>query len=499
MLMESESPTIKKVRVSDLRVGMHVEKIVPISWLSSPLVTSNFRISSHEDIRKLVDFDIENVFINISKGIDIGQIDDVQISTSVTEPQYFQAVEARLDDFWMNLQVPVDLYQLRNGSYDLIIKKGLVLSSEAFGVLKSADVAIVFYPQDQKRFYEKYRLDLENLSEQRKAGGYSGPFTNPAVEEAHVRFILEYHPINAVALVPGVVIGFDIHFRHEGGITVLLYKNTRLSEEARTDWIKRNLNLLVLKEDLAAYHDYLTAMSKTAGNTQAKCAIIRESSKIIIESLAENPRSEKLIGQTMSTVKDLIHVVMENPGAFYAIMKLNSYDYYTFTHSVNVATLSIALGVAAGISKVSDLTDLALGAILHDIGKSQIDPALINKPGTLTEKEYSSVTSHVIKGYEMLRWNSSIPASALIPLMQHHEKLNGSGYPNGLHGSQIHIFGRIVAIIDVYDALTTERAYRKALKPFDALSIISKAFKDYDRELFTRLVNLIRAQKAQEE
>jgi putative nucleotidyltransferase with HDIG domain len=278
-----------------------------------------------------------------------------------------------------------------------------------------------------------------------------------------------------------------------------LFKDTRLSEEVRADWIKRNLNLLVLKEDMSAYQNYLNMVSKTAKNTQAKCAIIRESSKLIIQNLAENPRSEKLIGQTMETVKDLIHVVMENPGAFYAIMKLNSYDYYTFTHSVNVATLSIALGVAAGVSKVNDLTDLALGAILHDIGKSQIDQALINKPGTLTENEYRSVTSHVIKGYEMLRWNSSITAQALIPLMQHHEKLNGSGYPNNLQGSQIHIFGRIVAIIDVYDALTTERVYRKELKPFDALSIISKAFNDYDRDLFARLVNLIRAQKAQEE
>jgi HD-GYP domain-containing protein (c-di-GMP phosphodiesterase class II) len=138
---------------------------------------------------------------------------------------------------------------------------------------------------------------------------------------------------------------------------------------------------------------------------------------------------------------------------------------------------------------------LALGAILHDIGKSQIDHALINKPGTLTEDEYLTVTSHVIKGHEMLRGNSLISELALIPLLQHHEKLGGGGYPKGLSGDQIHLLGRIVAVIDVYDALTTERAYRKALKPFDALAILSKALNDYDKRLFATLVSMIHSQK----
>lgn len=493
-LEKAQNSAIKKITVADLRVGMHVDSIVQTSWLRSPLVTSNFKVTSTNDIRDLECYDIESVYIDVSKGVDTGE--DETESASAPPVRAFRAFEAGLDDFMVNQPVPVDAYQIRDGgAYDLVIKKGLVLSQEAVHILKSGGVSRVLYPWEQKPLFEQYKRSLEKLKAERKKSGYDGPFVNPAAAEAHVRFMIEYRPINPMALVPNIVIGFDIYARMDGAISIVSVKNSIISVEIRAEWMEKDLNLLIRKEDLAAYHDYLSTMAKTSRDKESQWAMIRESSKIIVEGLSENPRSEKLMGQTMDTVQDMIRVVINNPGAFYAIMKLNSYDYYTFTHSVNVATLSIALGLSAGVKDVKELSDLALGAILHDIGKSQIEPGLINKPGTLTDDEYKSVTSHVMKGYEMLRWNSSISAQAMIPLLQHHEKIGGGGYPNGLSGDQIHLFGRIVAVIDVYDALTTERAYRKALKPFDALSIISKAFNDYDKYLFTMLVSLIHVQK----
>jgi HD-GYP domain-containing protein (c-di-GMP phosphodiesterase class II) len=492
---EAQNSAIQKIPVGDMRVGMHVDRIIQTSWLRSPLITSNFKINSQDDIRNLLDYDIESVYIDFSKSATTTQGEPE--STPSPAVRAFRVCEASLDDFMANQQVPVDVYQRNGGAdYELVIKKGLVLSQEAVNILKSGGVSSVLYPWEQKPLFEQYRRDLEKLKAERKKSGYDGPFMDPAAAEAHVQFMNEYRPINPMALIPDTVIGFEIYARESSVVSIIFVKHSTMSVEVRAEWIGQNLNLLILKEDLAAYHNYLSNVARTSKDPESRLAIIRENSKIIVEGLAENPRSEKLMGQTIVAVQGMIHVVMDNPSAFYAIMKLNNYDYYTFTHSVNVATMSIALGLAAGMNGVKELADLALGSILHDIGKSQIDHSLINKPGTLTEDEYKSVTSHVMKGYEMLRGNPSISAQAMIPLLQHHEKLGGGGYPNGLSGDRIHLLGRIVSVIDVYDALTTERAYRKALKPFDALAILSKALNDYDKSLFATLVSMIHAQKA---
>ena len=120
---------------------------------------------------------------------------------------------------------------------------------------------------------------------------------------------------------------------------------------------------------------------------------------------------------------------------------------------------------------------------------------LINKPGKLTDIEYVKVKNHVMLGYEMLQGNKAMPERALLPLLQHHEKLTGNGYPNKLPADKIHLFGRISGIIDIYDALTTERAYKKAFRPFDALTLITKTEGEFDKELIAVFIKLIHKQE----
>ena len=136
--------------------------------------------------------------------------------------------------------------------------------------------------------------------------------------------------------------------------------------------------------------------------------------------------------------------------------------------------------------------ELGLGALLHDIGKSVVDPRIINKPGRLTKEEYKIVQEHVVDGKRLLeKSNNKIAKNALIPLLQHHEKLSGVGYPYKLKGDQIHIFGRIAAIVDVYDAVTTKRPYKKAYSPFAALQLLSENKEDYDKELLEKFVQML--------
>lgn len=159
-------------------------------------------------------------------------------------------------------------------------------------------------------------------------------------------------------------------------------------------------------------------------------------------------------------VQDLI----SNKDTLVQISDIRTYDDYTFSHSVNVAVLSSMLGVLCNFTK-KYLTDLTLGALLHDIGKTKVPLHILNKPRALTQEEKEIIQRHPEYGYRILaraNLGSSVPMQIA---RQHHEKYDGSGYPQQLSGAKIHKFARIVAIADVYDALTADRPYKRPYKP----------------------------------
>ncbi|HMK43196.1 MAG TPA: HD-GYP domain-containing protein, partial [Dissulfurispiraceae bacterium] len=169
---------------------------------------------------------------------------------------------------------------------------------------------------------------------------------------------------------------------------------------------------------------------------------------------------------------------------------LRQYDYYTYTHSVNVSVLAVGLGVAISLGK--DATaKLGMGAMLHDVGKSAIPSEVLNKQGKLNDAEYSLIQTHVQEGEKILRGNPEVPEEAFPAVLQHHEKMSGRGYPFRLKGPQIKLFGKIAAIADCYDALTTKRPYKEPMTPFYALSIIAKETGDYDPELLKIFIKML--------
>lgn len=162
---------------------------------------------------------------------------------------------------------------------------------------------------------------------------------------------------------------------------------------------------------------------------------------------------------------------------------LRLHDTYTFAHSVNVAILSAMLGLLCHYSK-KNLLDLTLGGLLHDLGKLMIPDTILNKPGRLDQNELSIIRMHPENGRQRLK-KLQLPSTLVSTIaLQHHEHLNGSGYPNHLQGDQIHRFSRIVAIADVYDALTSARPYKKAYMPSVAYRIMTTCSEgQFDEEL----------------
>jgi putative nucleotidyltransferase with HDIG domain len=221
-----------------------------------------------------------------------------------------------------------------------------------------------------------------------------------------------------------------------------------------------------------------------------KALLIKENSKIIVRDLFDNPRSGEKIKQTQTMVGGMINSIMANRDTIYDLLSIRGYDYYTYTHSVNVCVLAVGLGVAVNMDQMQ-VERLGLGAMLHDIGKSVIPAEIVNKQGKLDDLEYRIIQTHVAEGEKILKENHRLPPDSLAAVTQHHEKMSGRGYPLSLTEKDITPFGRIIAIADCYDALTTTRPYRQSLTPFTALGIIAKEAGNYDPELLRVFIKML--------
>jgi len=189
---------------------------------------------------------------------------------------------------------------------------------------------------------------------------------------------------------------------------------------------------------------------------------------------------------------NLIKTIVKNKNAFLNIAGMRMIDEYTFVHSVNVAAYSAIIGREYGLEE-EDLESLCLGGLLHDVGKMLVDPEILNKPDRLTNEEFSEIKTHPMIGYEILKENGLEESISIIAKM-HHERCDGSGYPDGLTCDRLPISTQISAIADVYDALTSERVYKKAINSNNAMMIIisesGKHFNPHLVALFQKSVGI---------
>jgi len=172
-----------------------------------------------------------------------------------------------------------------------------------------------------------------------------------------------------------------------------------------------------------------------------------------------------------SLINDMLENIMSNKNIMINMQDLKIFDDYTYFHSVNVGVLSMLVGVSMKLNR-KQLHQLGLASMLHDIGKVFIPLDILNKPGKLTDDEFIIMKSHSIKGFEHFNSKNIIPAAANLGILDHHERYDGTGYPYQKENDETSLYGKIIAIADVFDALTSDRPYRKALSPSDATEYI---------------------------
>ncbi|MCH1640175.1 HD-GYP domain-containing protein [Paenibacillus timonensis] len=178
------------------------------------------------------------------------------------------------------------------------------------------------------------------------------------------------------------------------------------------------------------------------------------------------------LGKTFSgLIESILDDLSARDDAMIMMMNMNSMDHYLYRHSLNVCVYTLLLGQLHGYTK-DELTVLGLGALLHDIGKTKLPLELLTKPSRLTDEEFEMIKRHPDFGFKMLKDEPGIPLLSAHCAYQHHEKIDGSGYPRGIRGNEIHEYARWIAITDAYDAMTTHRSYRKAMLPHQALEVL---------------------------
>ncbi len=294
---------------------------------------------------------------------------------------------------------------------------------------------------------------------------------------------------------------FDIFYQTEsfGTIKYVLFAST---DPRHQDKVRRLLeegpeqDFYIHEEDLFKYYKYATRSLKAMVSDPAipmkqKTEKIYEVSKGVMKEFFDHNTSEKILEASEEVMEMMEECMTTAEAGFHGITEITSKDYYTYTHSVNVGLYCMTFGVKSGMSK-NDTRSLALGGMLHDVGKSKIDHSLINKNGKLDDEEFEQMKYHVIAGGEILRGMKCYNNHVVRMAAEHHEKFKGGGYPNGIEGEEIHRYARICKIMDVYDALTTRRSYKKALSAFDTLIIMKKQMiNDFDPKLLNSFISLM--------
>lgn len=221
-----------------------------------------------------------------------------------------------------------------------------------------------------------------------------------------------------------------------------------------------------------------------------RAAKICYQSKQAVMSMFSEARMGKTVdtGSAKQLVEEITDSVSRNPGALISLARLKTADDYTYMHSVAVCAMMVALAKQLGLSE-EETRSAGIAGLMHDLGKAAMPMDVLNKPGKLTDAEFSIIKTHPEEGYKLLQSGTNVDPMVLDVCLYHHEKVDGSGYPKGLKGDQISLFAKMGAVCDVYDAITSNRPYKSGWDPAESLRKMAEwASGHFDGKVFQAFV-----------
>jgi len=238
-----------------------------------------------------------------------------------------------------------------------------------------------------------------------------------------------------------------------------------------------------------------TIISDPKTKLEKKSEILYSTSIELANQILEKPPAKEHVDRTTHIIQATVKLIMQDEQSFSQLYAISDHDFYTATHMVNVCSLALAFARKIGLSDKKILHNLGTGAMLHDIGKVFVSSEVLNTEEKLTDEQFAFIKSHVERGYDHLTTVTELSYETLAFITEHHERMDGSGYPRGLKKEQISIMGRIAGIVDTFEAMTSVRPYRsKTFSVEEVLQYLEEQSRDkYDHDLVVKFVNMIKS------
>ncbi len=319
-------------------------------------------------------------------------------------------------------------------------------------------------------------------------GGSPEPVVSRISEEDHYKVPIEMFQL-------GEKLEADVFFYHQRQYVIFKSRGQSWASEDLKKLSDSNIESLFIRfKSKKDHHEFLHRklrfiISNPSVPTEKKARVLFETSEPILTTVYSSPNSSELIASAGNFVKACIQYLGDR-GSLPELFQLSGESLTEHTHALHVSTYSVALGKKAGIRDQQQLYTLGLGALLHDIGKSKIDPTILNKAGELNDEEWLLMRQHPEMGEQILFHRDIVPVLSRKIVLEHHERVNGKGYPKGI--KSIHQFSKIVGIADCFNSLTSQKPYAKAMPPYEALKYMIQFMKyEFDSKLLNMFIDML--------
>ncbi|MDX9859080.1 MAG: HD-GYP domain-containing protein [candidate division Zixibacteria bacterium] len=307
----------------------------------------------------------------------------------------------------------------------------------------------------------------------------------------------KFMPIYLDSLRVDSVLDFDLYLLVNNRLVLYRSANLPFTERTRRNLLENRVDrLFITSANRSNYQHYIEQnlekiLRDPSVQEDKKAGILYDTSTNLVKEVLSNPTYGENVRRSKDLVTHTVEYILKGRDAFLNLLRITSFDYYTYTHSVNVCTFSIALAQQLGFKDEEFLNELGMGSLLHDIGKSKISDRILNKRSTLNPIEFEIMKKHPQWGVEILSESDMMSDASYYPVLQHHERGDRRGYPHGLSLGEMHLYSKIVAITDSFDAMTTERVYQRAMDTFPAMKILFSLKGAYDERLLRSFVELM--------
>jgi putative nucleotidyltransferase with HDIG domain len=287
----------------------------------------------------------------------------------------------------------------------------------------------------------------------------------------------------------------DLYFYHQQQYILFKSKGTAWSPVDSQKLISTQIDTLFMKfKTHRDHHQFLQDKLKRVLERrdiplETKAEVLAETADPILSTIFTTPQSAELITSAADYAKSCIRFLNQK-GSLPELIKLSANSFSEHAHGLHVSAYSVALAKAMGFSDEKMIFGLGMGALLHDIGKSKIPADILNKAGELDEAEWQMMRQHPEFGEKIMDSRQVVPLIAKQIIVEHHERVNGKGYPKGI--KNLHVFSRMVGIADCFHSLTTDRPWGKALAPFEALKYMIQIMgREFDAPLLEKFIQML--------